>query len=553
MSEDHLTADVLVVGSGIAGCSAALAAAREGAEVLVATKAERPEDASTDWAQGGIATSRDDPERFKRDVIEASAGTADPEAVDVLVEDANDAVRDVLLDTLGVGFDTNGEDADAATEDDDNADAETGDGAEDRKFDFAREAAHSEERILHVDASTGTHILRPFLQYLDDHERVTILEDTAALDLIAHEGRVHGVQLDRTPAGERAPTGYPAFAGTTILATGGVGSLYPRSTNPPGATGDGVAMAALAGADVADMEYVQFHPTAFDPDAPDGDDAAGGDGDASDRETTFLISEAVRGEGALLRNGAGERFMPEYHEDAELAPRDVVARAVQREREATGEVVLDVSPLEFEREFPDLAAECEDRGVDWTEGIPVSPCEHFLCGGVDVDDRGRTSLDRLFAVGECARTGVHSANRLASTSLLEGLVWGLRAGEASVGAGPEPIEAPDLLDSDPALPDRFAAEKFTRLRRVMDEHVGLRRKPEGLQRAAAVLRRLKGEVDAYVRTRTARDLYELRNASVTALLIARAAAENPESVGCHFLDDAESEASTEADAEPADD
>ncbi|MFC6727752.1 FAD-dependent oxidoreductase, partial [Natronoarchaeum mannanilyticum] len=206
MSEDHLTADVLVVGSGIAGCSAALAAAREGADVLVATKAERPEDASTDWAQGGIATSRDDPEQFKRDVIEASAGTADPEAVDVLVEDANDAVRDVLLDTLDVGFDTNGEDADAATEDDDNADAETGDGAEDRKFDFAREAAHSEERILHVDASTGTHILRPFLQYLDDHERVTILEDTAALDLIAHEGRVHGVQLDRTPAGERAPT-----------------------------------------------------------------------------------------------------------------------------------------------------------------------------------------------------------------------------------------------------------------------------------------------------------------------------------------------------------
>ncbi|GAA0671377.1 L-aspartate oxidase [Natronoarchaeum mannanilyticum] len=554
MSEDHLTADVLVVGSGIAGCSAALAAAREGADVLVATKAERPEDASTDWAQGGIATSRDDPEQFKRDVIEASAGTADPEAVDVLVEDANDAVRDVLLDTLDVGFDTNGEDADAATEDDDNADAETGDGAEDRKFDFAREAAHSEERILHVDASTGTHILRPFLQYLDDHERVTILEDTAALDLIAHEGRVHGVQLDRTPAGERAPTGHPAFAGATILATGGVGSLFPRSTNPAGATGDGVAMAALAGADVADMEYVQFHPTAFDPDTgAERGDAAGGDGDASERATTFLISEAVRGEGALLRNGAGERFMPEYHEDAELAPRDVVARAVQEEREATGEVVLDVSPLDFEREFPDLAAECEDRGVDWSEGIPVAPCEHFLCGGVDVDDRGRTSLDRLFAVGECARTGVHGANRLASTSLLEGLVWGLRAGEEAVGADPEPIEVPDLLDSDPALPDRFAGEKFTRLRRVMDERVGLRRDPERLRRAAAVLRRLKGEVDAYVRTRTARDLYELRNASVTALLIARAAAENPESVGCHYLVDADGEAPNEPDAEPADD
>jgi len=532
---EHLTADVLVVGSGIAGCAAALAAAREGADVLVVTKAERPEDASTDWAQGGIATSRDDPQQFKRDVIDASAGTADPDAVDVLVEDANDAVRDVLLDTLDVGFDTSGADADAESED---GDAETEDGdAGAEEFDFAREAAHSEERILHVDASTGSHILRPFLRHLDDHERVTILDDTAALDLIAHEGRVHGVQLDRTPAGERAATGFPAFAGATILATGGVGSLFPRSTNPAGATGDGVAMAALAGADVADMEYVQFHPTAFDPDAGDGGETDPNAGD--ERETTFLISEAVRGEGALLRNGAGERFMPGYHDDAELAPRDVVARAVQAEREETGEVVLDVSPLDFEREFPDLAAECEGRGVDWTEGIPVAPCEHFLCGGVDVDDRGRTSLDRLFAVGECARTGVHGANRLASTSLLEGLVWGLRAGEASVGVEPDPIEAPDLLDSDPALPDRFAAEKFTRLRRVMDEHVGLRRDPGGLRRAAAVLRRLKGEVDAYVRTRTARDLYELRNASVTALLIARAAAENPESVGCHYLVDAD--------------
>jgi L-aspartate oxidase len=510
---DHLTADVLVVGTGIAGCSAALAAAREGADVLVVTKAERPEDASTDWAQGGIATSRDDPEQFKRDIVAASAGTADADAVDVLVENANDAVEDVLLETLDVEFDTDGQD-----------------------WDFTREAAHSEDRILHVDASTGTHILRPFLHHLDGHEGVTILEDTAALDLITHEGRVHGAQLDRTPAGERATTGYPAFAGATMLATGGVGSLYPRSTNPPGSTGDGVAMAALAGADVSDMEYVQFHPTAF----------TGGE-----EGTTFLISEAVRGEGGLLRNAAGERFMPGYHEDAELAPRDVVARAVQAERDATGEVYLDVSPLDFESEFPDLAEECEARDVDWTEGIPVAPCEHFLCGGVDVDEKGRTSLHRLFAVGECARTGVHGANRLASTSLLEGLVWGLRAGEAAVGTDPSVIEAPDLLDSDPALPERFAAEKFTRLRRVMDENVGLRRDAEGLRRAAAVLRRLKGEVDAYVRTRTARDLYELRNASVTALLIAHAAAENDESVGCHYLE--EGETADEQRAEPADD
>jgi L-aspartate oxidase len=285
------------------------------------------------------------------------------------------------------------------------------------------------------------------------------------------------------------------------------------------------------------MEFVQFHPTAYvGDDASDGD--AGGD--------TFLVSEAVRGEGAVLRNGEGERFMPDYHPDADLAPRDVVARAVKTERDATGEVVLDVSGIDFEAAFPDLAAKCREHGVALPE-IPVAPAEHFLCGGIDVDDRGRASLDRLYAVGECARTGVHGANRLASTSLLEGLVWGLRAGEDAAGHDPEAIEPPELLDRDPDLPDRFAAEKFHRLRRVMDEQVGIERTPDGLGRAQAVLRRLKGEVDAYVRTRTSRSLYELRNASVTALLVARAAAENDESVGCHYLVEDEETATADAD------
>jgi L-aspartate oxidase len=487
--------DVLVVGTGIAGCAAALGAAREGADVLVVTKAEKPEDASSDWAQGGISTTGTDPETFKRDILDASADTADEAAVDVLVENADDAVADVLVETLGVDFDVA-------------ADGEPG------EFDYTREAAHSEERILHVDASTGRHILRPFLSYLADHDSVEILEDTAALELVTHEGRVHGAMLDTERTGE------PVYAGTAILATGGIGDLFERSTNPAGSTGDGIAMAALAGADVVDMEFVQFHPTAY----------AG--------EDPFLLSEAIRGEGGLLRNGDGERFMPGYHEDGELAPRDVVARAVQDEIDATGEVTLDVSTLDepFDEAFPGLAAKCDDRGVDWTTGIPVAPCEHFLCGGVDVDHEGSTNLDRLYAVGECARTGVHGANRLASTSLLEGLVWGLRAGEDAVGVESEVVEAPELLDRDPDLPERFAGEKFHRLRRTMDEYVGLRRTSEDLGRAQAVLRRLKGEVDAYVRTRTARDLYELRNASVTALLVARAAAENTESVGCHYVE-----------------
>jgi len=522
---EYDTSDVLVVGSGIAGLAAALGAAREleqresserasggtasseGSEVTVATKATRPEGASSWWAQGGIAVSRDDPEQFKRDILAASDDTADPDAVDVLVENANDAVEDVLLETLEVEFDANGD-----------------------GLDFTREAAHSEDRILHVDAATGKHIHVPFLNHIDARDDVTMLDDTAALELIRHEGRVHGAMLESD--GEVRPH----YAGSVVLATGGIGELYPRTTNPDMATGDGIAMAALAGADVEDMEYTQFHPTVAVP-----DDGSG----------VFLVSEAVRGEGALLRNGdvsesgdsearetespGGERFMPDYHEAAELAPRDVVARAVKAEREATGEVRLDVSPLDFAAEFPGLAERCRDHGVDWDAGIPVAPAEHFLCGGVAVDDRGRTTLDRLYAVGECSRTGVHGANRLASTSLLEGLVWGLRAGEDAAGRSVQPIEAPDLLERDPELPDRFARDKLHRLRRVMDDQLGVKRDPTELPRAMAVLRRLKGEVDAYVRTRTSRSLYELRNASVTALLVARHAADNEESVGTHNL------------------
>jgi len=485
---ERQTTDVLVVGAGIAGLAAALEADRQGADVTVATKAKRPEEASTWWAQGGIAVTRDDPEQFKQDVLEASAGTADEAAIDVLAEHADDAVRDVLVETVGIEFDTNG-----------------------GEYDYGQEAAHDEPRILHVDAATGKHVHVPFLNYVADETDVRILEDTAALELVRHEGQVYGAILESD--GEWAPT----FAGSTILATGGIGALYPRSTNPADATGDGIAMAALAGATVEDMEFVQFHPTA-----------------CHTEDGTFLISEAVRGEGAVLQNADGERFMPDYHEDAELAPRDVVARAVTAEREETGEVVLDVSDIDFESEFPDLAEKCRDHGVDLPH-IPIAPAEHFLCGGIAVDDRGRASLDSLYAVGECARTGVHGANRLASTSLLEGLVWGLRAGEDAAGNEIRQIEAPELLDRDPALPDNFAREKFHRLRRVMDEQVGIERSPDGLGRAQAVLRRLKGEVDAYARTRTSRSLYELRSAAVVSLLIARAASENDQSVGCHYL------------------
>ncbi|AKH97522.1 L-aspartate oxidase [Halanaeroarchaeum sulfurireducens] len=489
------TTDVLVIGSGIAGSAAALAAARGGAEVTIATKATRPRGASSWWAQGGIAISKNDREQFKRDILAASDDTADPAAVDILVNEANEVVKDVLRETLEVEFDRNGD-----------------------SLDFGQEAAHSDERILHVDASTGKAIHVPFLNYLEARDNVEIEENTTALELIRHDGRVFGAMLEHEGNIEST------FAGATILATGGIGELYPDSTNPAGMTGGGVAMAALAGASVADMEYVQFHPTV-----------------CVDADEQFLVSEAVRGEGAVLRNGDGERFMPEYHDDAELAPRDVVARSVESEREKTGEVRLDTSPLDFAEQFPDLVELCETNGIDHHEGIPVAPAEHFICGGIVVDERGRSSVDNLYAVGETARTGVHGANRLASTGLLEGLVWGLRAGEDAVSVAhrtpvaTRTIETPELLDTDPELPDQFARDKLQRLRGIMAEDVGLERTPVGLKRAQTGLRQLKGEVDAYVRTRTSRSLYELRNATVTALLIAQAAEENAQSRGTHYL------------------
>ncbi|PYZ03210.1 hypothetical protein C8039_17715 [Halogeometricum sp. wsp3] len=288
-----------------------------------------------------------------------------------------------------------------------------------------------------------------------------ILDDTAALELIRHEGRVHGAMLESDGEVD------PYFAGSVVLATGGIGDLYPRTTNPDNTTGDGIGMAALAGAEVEDMEYVQFHPTAVRSIASHPwlgrRRWTAGAGDVA-----FLVSEAVRGEGGLLRNGKGERFMPDYHADAELAPRDVVARAVKAEREATGEVTLDVSPLDFAEEFPNLADRCKEHGIDWTDGIPVAPAEHFLCGGIDVDDRGRTTLDRLYAVGRVRPDRRPRREPPRRAVLLEGLVWGLRAGGDAAGADPEPIETPEPLDTRPGPTRRVRSAKYARLPREMD-------------------------------------------------------------------------------------
>ncbi len=484
----EVEADVVVVGSGVAGCTAALSAS-EHAEVAVVTKASKPEDSTTRWAQGGVATpaSDEDADRFVEDVLEAGAGEGDRDAVETLVSEGEAAVEEFLAKEVGVEFDrTDGE------------------------FHRTREGGHSRDRVIHRGDATGEAVHLALLDRLD-RSSVEVLEGHTVIDLVEGGGVV--AVSDGEPVS--------VSAGATVLATGGIGDVYGRSTNPPGTTGDGVAMAALAGAEVDDMEYVQFHPTVH-------------------AERGFLLSEALRGEGALVVAGDGERFLDDYHEDAELAPRDVVAAAVY-ERSLDDDVYLDIRPvqneMEFEEAFPTAADNLDKEEL---EGglVPVSPAEHFLCGGVTVDERGRTTVDGLYAAGETACTGVHGANRLASTSLLEGLVWGMRAGEAAAEEHGEPAAPEDADSFNGDMPEGFVESKFDRLQEIMWNDVGLRRSGEGLERARRELRRLRGEVRSYARGRVDSDLHELRNAVLVGLLVTDAALENEDTVGAHRRVDA---------------
>ncbi len=476
--------DVVVVGSGVAGCTAALKAT-ETAEVAVVTKASKPEDSTTQWAQGGVATvaPEEDPGEFVEDVVEASAGEADRDRVELLVEEGSTAVEEFLVEEVGVEFDR----------------ADDG-------FHRTREGGHSHDRVIHRGDATGEAVHLALLDSLD-RSTVDVYEDHTVID-IQEGGGVVAVDENEEPI-------YLASA-ATVLATGGIGDVYGRSTNPPGTTGDGVAMAALAGAEVKDMEYVQFHPTVH-------------------AERGFLLSEALRGEGALVVDEDGDRFLPSYHEDAELAPRDVVANAIY-ERSFDGDVYLDINPvmegLDFVEAFPTAAENLTEEEME-SGLVPVSPAEHFICGGVKVDDRGRTTVDGLYAAGETACTGVHGANRLASTSLLEGLVWGLRTGETAASEADDPRRPAEVDAFNGEMPEGFVDSKFTRLQETMWRNVGLQRSEEGLEKARQQLQRLRGEVRSYARGRVDSGLYELRNAVLVGLLVTEAALENEESRGCH--------------------
>ncbi len=487
--------DYLIVGSGIAGLYAALMA-REHGSVLVLTKGSIDE-CNTRYAQGGIAAAvgpDDSAELHLRDTIEAGAALVDEEAARILVTEAADRIRDLVR--FGVPFDS--------------VDGEVA---------LGREGAHSRARIIHAGGdATGAHI-ELSLSSLARMSRVAIKEYCQVEDVIVEQGRAIGVAtLD-----SRANSRETFEARSIVLATGGVGQLYRVSTNPDVATGDGVAVAYRAGAEIADMEFIQFHPTALR--------LAGA--------PVFLISEAVRGEGGLLRDANGRRFMPEYDERAELAPRDIVARAIHGEMARSGSdcVYLDVTHLPAERvsaRFPQIYRYCLDHGLDITkEPIPVSPAAHYMMGGVRTNVWGETTLRGLYACGECACTGVHGANRLASNSLLETVVFARRVIERTLAADDEPMPADKTSDAVALPAPRLVeATRFDRsaLQSLMWDEVGIVRDGEPLRRACDLL----SAWAAAAPEPADRASHELANLLVCGRLVAEAALRREESRGAHY-------------------
>ena len=489
--------DYVIVGAGIAGLRAAIGLAAHGGRVLVVTK-EALGESNTYYAQGGIAVAisgEEDVALHFEDTINAGDGLVNREAARVLVEEGPQRVEELLR--WGTDFDR-----------------------EDGRLMLTREGAHSRNRILHAHGdATGAEIGRSLLHHARSIQNVTLLEWTTTFDLMLKDGVIAGVGLL-----DRDGQPFTVRARAVLLASGGAGQVYSDTTNPLVATGDGIAMAWRAGAEVADMEFYQFHPTAL----------------SLPGVQRFLLSEALRGEGAWLRNAKGERFMERYHPLLELAPRDVVARAITREGMGPGAepqpVYLDmrhVTNIDPTTRFPGISGFLAQHGLDLRrDPIPVRPAAHYLMGGIRSDVHGRTSLQRLYAAGEAACTGVHGANRLASNSLLEGLVFGARAAEAMLeqsaprGSHPDPRVEPFYAEAD------FSALR-ERLQRTMWEKAGLLRDAAGLVAAQQELDSLGEQLPET----SSRQGIELHNLQALGEMIVASALAREESRGAHYRND----------------
>jgi len=515
--------DVLIIGSGIAGLLTALRLAPQ-ARVLMVTKREVQESA-TSRAQGGIASVMEPGDTFEahiRDTLDAGAGLCRRSVVESVVRNGPRMIAQ--LQELGTRF------SGAAS------------------LELGREGGHSAHRIVHFKDQTGWEVHRALLAQARQHRNITILEDTLAVNLLGgkrnagHEGAdaVFGAYVLDAPSRDI----YPLVSRVTVLATGGCGKAYLYTSNPDVATGDGVAMAWRAGARIANMEFIQFHPTClYDP-----------------QGSRFLISEAVRGEGGILRNAAGHAFMSEYDARAELAPRDIVARALDQELKRTGDkcCYLDVSHIDPEHlrsRFPAIHQACAAAGIDMgPDWIPVVPAAHYMCGGILVDENGQTDLPHLYALGETSCTGLQGANRLASNSLLEALVFANRA--------VDDIEARSLLQNAlPDVPPWSAAGTTDRydtvlldhdwdlVRRLLWDHVGIVRSDQRLQIAASRMAVLRRAIEGYYwQYRLSPDLVELRNLALVGDLIIQSALFRKESRGLHAtLDHPNTEAAFQGD------
>ncbi len=521
--------NILIVGCGIAGATAALRLARnQNLQILVITRDPDPHESNSRYAQGGIIGrgKDDDPELLVKDILTAGAGASSPKSARILAEEGPPLLQEILVDTAAIQFDT----------------------SPDGEPEFAQEAAHSRRRIRHVGDGTGQAIITGLIAALQQCPNITVLPNVTAVDLITfpHHSRdplttygplvCHGAYaFDQN---ERTVHRYIADA--TILATGGLGRIYRNTSNPVGARGDGLAMAYRAGARIVNAEYVQFHPTTLA--------APGAEG--------FLISEAVRGEGGILLTPNGRAFMADYSPQwKDLAPRDIVARAIHHQMETHGysHVLLDIATRmkanKIRSRFPNIYAQCMNVGIDITkEPIPVVPAAHYFCGGVLVDEWGQTNINNLYAIGEVSCTGLHGANRLASTSLLEGLVWGDRAARKISEYYNNPIR--QVLPGRNDVPQWDESGLFENadsalikgdmqtIQNIMWHYVGLERSSDRLSRAIRELRHMLNEIETFYRTTKLDDgLIGLRNAVDVALIVAQAAFHNRQSRGCHYRED----------------